>query len=97
MNEWETLYDKLVVQRHKAVEILKGMEVPEAHRKQQSTGIVLSVGEGRPLPDGSLAPLRITPGMEVKFNTFAGVPLDEDVPDVVILREDEILAYRRSN
>lgn len=95
-NEWETLYDKMVVQRHAAETVVKGMVVPDAHQKQQSIGIVLRVGEGRPLPDGSMAPLKVTPGMEVKFNSFSGVPLDDDDPDVIILREDEILAYRRN-
>lgn len=93
-NEWETLYDKLVVQRHAAETVVKGMVVPDAHQKQQSTGVVLRVGDGRPAPDGSLIPLRIKPGMEVKFHSFSGVPLDEDDPDVIILREDEILAYK---
>lgn len=93
--EWSCLYDKLIVRRRPANEVVGSVVVPEAHRKAQNVGTVVATGDGR-LVAGSadLKPLTIVPGMEVLFSAFAGVPLEGDDPDLVILREDEILAYK---
>lgn len=92
------LYDKVLVRRHAAAVEIAGLAVPEAAQKDQNSGTVVQVGAGRPTPGGDLAPLTVQPGMEVLFSQFAGTQLEgvgvED-DDLLILREDEILAYRR--
>lgn len=95
MAGWTTLYDKIIVRRNPAPVEIAGIEVPEAHREKQNVGTVESVGRGRPGPSG-IVPLTLIPGDEVLFSKFAGVPLEGADPDLLILREDEILAYRRS-
>ncbi len=94
--EWMCLHDKLIVRRAAAKEeFAPGIVAPEAHRKAQNVGTVVATGTGR-LVAGSLMalPLTIQPGMVVLFSAFAGVPLEGDDPDLVILREDEILAFK---
>ncbi len=96
MTAWNTLYDKIIVRRHDADKVLKGIAVAEMHEKQKNTGIVVSVGGGR-LASGSFAtlhPLTIQREMEVLFHEHSGVPLDSDDDSLIILREDEVLAYR---
>lgn len=88
---WEPLYDKVLVRRDPAPEEISGLAVPDAHRKQQNTGTVLRVGNGRWI-DGNLYPLTVWAGCRVLFSRFAGVELEND-ENVIILREDEILAY----
>lgn len=95
MNDWTPLYDKLIVRRHPAATHLAGLEVPEAHREKQNIGTVLKAGPGRFVQSVVLAPLTIAEGDEVLFNKFAGVTLEGDDPDLLVLREDEILAYRK--
>jgi chaperonin GroES len=92
---WKTLYDKIIVRRAPAATHLAGFEVPEAHREKQNIGTVVTVGAGRFTSSGELVPLVVAAGDEVLFNKFAGVPLEGEDPDLLVLREDEILAYRR--
>lgn len=93
---WLTLYDKIIVRRRPAPVQIAGFEVPEAHREKQNVGTVESIGRGRPGPSG-IQPLTVQTGDEVLFSKFAGVPLEGEDPDLLILREDEVLAYRRSD
>ena len=94
---WNALYDKLIVRRAPAVTHIAGMEVPEAAREKQNVGTVVKTGAGRIVSGsfGSLQKLTVKEGDEVLFNKYAGHPLEGDDPDLVVLREDEILAYRR--
>jgi co-chaperonin GroES (HSP10) len=107
LNDWQPLYDKLIVRRHPAPTHLAGLEVPEAHREKQNVGTVVKAGIGRHTPPyvvndtgyvnevRFVTQLLINVGDEVLFNKFAGVQLEEDDPNLVVLREDEILAYRK--
>lgn len=91
---WTPLYDKVVVRRYEAPTEVKGLAVPEAHRKAQHIGYVLKVGNGRWI-NGILYPLTVQVGDTVLFSKFGGVELEDEEPDLLILREDEILAWRR--
>lgn len=94
--DWQCLYDKLLVKREAAKESYDKdglLAVADKHKKEQNVGQVVKAGAGRWV-DGILIPLTIRPGMTVLFSKFAGVPLEDADPDLVILREDEVLAYR---
>lgn len=95
MSDWNTLYDKIIVERHAADKMVRGLAVAETHERRKNTGTVLSVGSGRLIPGNTYTvPLIVIPGHEVLFHEHAGVPLEPDNDDIIILREDEILAYR---
>ena len=90
---WNPLYDKLIVRRHKPKSTYDDdgkIKVAETHQQQQNKGVVLAVGGGR-IGGGGLI---VEVGMEVLFGQHGGVDLDEG-EDLVMLREDELLAYRR--
>lgn len=95
MSDWNVLYDKVLVRRDEAAAEKGGLAVPEKHQRQQSSGIIVEVGQGRPNGNGGLTPLLVRAGDRVKFTAFSGVPLDEDDETLVLLREDELLAYQR--
>jgi len=91
--DWTPIYDKLIVRRDPPeAETGGGLAVPDAHQKQQHIGTVLKTGQGRWV-DGLLLPLTIAPGMRVLFSKFAGTELSSSDPDLIVLREDEILAW----
>ena len=95
MTDWNTLYDKLIVRRHDADTVVKGIEVAPAHERKKNTGTVEKVGNGRLVPGMSYPiPLTVAVGHEVLFHEHSGVNLDPDDESVIILREDEILAFR---
>jgi chaperonin GroES len=94
--DWNCLYDKLIVKREAAKESYDKdglLAVADAHKQEQNAGVVIKAGDGRWV-DGILLPLTIKPGMTVMFSKFAGVPLESEGPDLLILREDEVLVFR---
>lgn len=90
--DWQPLYEKMIVRRDPPEKEVGGLAVPDAHQKQQNIGTVLLTGQGRWV-DGILLPLTVQPGMRVLFSKFSGTELAGADPDLIVLREDEILAY----
>jgi chaperonin GroES len=92
--DWEPLYDKIIVRRDRAAEVLKGLAVPDTAQKDQNSGTVLKVGIGRlDTTSSRVTKLLVRPGYRVLFGRFSGTPLDPDDPDTIVLREDELLAF----
>lgn len=95
--EWTPLYDKLVVKRAPAIDQIKGLAVPDQHQQNQNVGTVVAIGDGRWV-QGMMVPLTVQIGDVVVFSKFAGVELEQgDERDLVVLREDEILAIRKQD
>jgi co-chaperonin GroES (HSP10) len=89
---WNPLYDKLIVRRHKPKEAHDEegkIQVADAYQQKQNQGIVVKAGSGRLGGE----PLTVQEGMEVLFGQHGGQDLDES-EDLVMLREDELLAWR---
>jgi len=95
VTDWNTLYDKIVVQRHAPDKAIAGIDVAPAHETLKNKGIILKVGTGRLVPGLSYPiPLVVQVGQEVLFHEHAGINLEPDDDSIIILREDEILAFR---
>lgn len=93
--DWKPLYDKMIVRRDPPeAEYAPGLVVADAHKQQQNVGTVVEVGAGRWI-DGILLPMTIQPGHRVLFSKFAGHELLGGDRDLIVLREDEILAYAK--
>jgi len=87
------LGDKVVVRRLEAEEITAGgIVLPEQARERPKQGRVLSVGDGRLLPDGTRVDLGVKEGDRVLFNSYAGAEVKVRDEELLIMREDEILA-----
>lgn len=94
MTDWKPLYDKIIVRRDPPPAVIGTLAVPDAAQQDQNAGTVLEVGIGRLDPGSSrVTNLLVHPGYRVLFGKFSGIALDPDVPDVIVLREDELLAY----
>jgi len=95
--DWEPLYDKVIVRRHKPKETYDAsgtIAVAEQHQKAQNSGEVVAVGSGRlNLQYGTTIPLKVIVGHEVLFGKHSGIDMEDD-PGLVMLREDEILGLR---
>jgi chaperonin GroES len=89
----EPLGDKVVIKRLEPDEkTAGGIVLPDAARDKPQQGRVLSVGDGRRLPNGERVPHQIREGDRVVFNRFAGTEVVVDNDEVLIVCEDEILA-----
>jgi chaperonin GroES len=91
MTEYEVLYDKLLVERLPEEEERDGLTIPDKYREKQSIGTVLETGEGR-ITNNGIMPLTIRPDDVILFNKFSGAELPDEKRDLLILREDEVLA-----
>ena len=86
------IQDRVVVKRSKAEEKTEsGLYIPEDAQKKLVEGIVLAVGNGKMLEDGTVRRLDVKEGDRVLFGKYTGTEVKIDGEDQLILREDEIL------
>lgn len=90
------LGDKLVVKRLESAEkTAGGILLPDAARDQPQQGRVLSVGDGRLLPDGTRSPLEVNEGDRVVFSNYSGAEVTIDDEKFLILNSEDVLAIVR--
>lgn len=90
----EPLHDRVVVRReadeaepHEESYIAE----PENTKEAPSEGLVIWVGTGKLLENGTVIPVKVKPSDRVLFGKFAGQDVKIGDTEYVILREDEIL------
>ena len=89
----EPLGDKIVVKRLEAEDKTSGgILLPSAAQDKPSQGRVLSVGDGKQLPDGTRSPHQVQEGDRVFFGRYAGSEIIVDDEELLIMSEDEIIA-----
>lgn len=89
----EPIGDKVVVKRLDAQDKTSGgIVLPDTAREKPREGRVLSVGEGRRLPNGDRALHQVSEGDRVLFSSYAGMEIMVDNEELLIMSEEEILA-----
>ena len=89
----EPIGDKVVIKRLEASETTSGgIVLPDAAKEKPQEGKVLSVGDGRLLPDGTRAAHQVSEGDRVLFTSYAGNELIVDKEELLVMSEDDILA-----
>jgi chaperonin GroES len=89
----EPVGDKVVIKRLDAEEkTAGGIVLPDAARERPREGRVLSVGDGRMLPNGSRATPQVKEGDRIVFSQWSGTEVEVDGQQLLILGEDDILA-----
>jgi chaperonin GroES len=87
------LNDRLLVRRLEEKEAAKGgIIIPDTAKEKPQQGEVLAIGNGKLLENGSKVPLDIKVGEKILFGKYSGTEVKIDGEDVLILREDEVLA-----
>ena len=87
------LDDRVVVRPTEAEEVTAGgIVLPDSAREKPQRGIVIAVGIGRLLDNGTRGELSVVVGDEVIYGKFGGADIEVDGQEVKILREVEILA-----
>ena len=86
------LHDRVVVRRIEEKESIKGgIIIPDSAKEKQQEGEVIAVGSGK-REKGELIPLDVKPGDRVLFGKYSGTEIKIDNEELLILREEEILA-----
>jgi chaperonin GroES len=87
------LHDRLVVRRIEEKETAKGgIIIPDTAKEKPQEGEVLAVGNGKVLENGTKLALDVKVGDKILFGKYSGTDIKIDGEDVLILREDEVLA-----
>lgn len=86
------LNDRVLVQRLESEEkTASGIFIPETAKEKPLEGIVRAVGGFRD-DEGNITPLAVSEGDKVLFGKYSGTELTYQGEELLILREEEILA-----
>ncbi len=87
------LGDKVVVKRLEAAETTSGgIVLPDSARERPQQGRVLSVGDGKQLPDGERAAHQVSEGDRILFSAWSGTEVEVNGDELLIMSEEDILA-----
>ena len=89
----EPLDDRIVVEPLEAEKMTRGgIVLPDTAKDKPTRGKVVSVGDGRLLDNGQRSPLQVKVGDHVLFSSYAGDTFKLGTRELLLLREDDILA-----
>lgn len=87
------LHDRVVIKRsdpeHKSA---GGILIPDSAGEKPERGEVIAVGPGRRNDKGDFISLSVKPGQLVLFGKYSGQTIKVDGQEVLVIREDEVLA-----
>ena len=87
------LHDRVVIKRTEEERTTaSGIVIPDSATEKPSRGEVLAVGNGKITDSGDVKALDVKVGDQVLFGKFAGTEVKIDGEDLIIMREDDIMA-----
>ena len=87
------LNDFVLVRRVEAAQTTKGgIVLPDTAKEKPKEGIILALGDGKLLDNGERQAFQVKPEDRVLFTSYAGTEIQIDGEDLLLLREEEILA-----
>lgn len=87
------LHDRVLLQRIESEEKTKGgIIIPDTAKEKPLEGKVIAVGNGRILDDGKIREMNVKKGDKVLFGKYSGTEVKIDGEEMIIVREDDILA-----
>ena len=87
------LHDRLIVKRSEPeLKTASGIVIPDSAGEKPEQGDVLAVGPGKRNDKGDFVALNVKPGDRVLFGKYAGQSVKVDGEDLLVIREDDVLA-----
>jgi chaperonin GroES len=87
------LHDRVVVRRtEEERKSPGGIVIPDTATEKPIRGKVVAVGKGKILESGEVRPLDLKVGDEVLFGKYSGTEIKVDGDDVLVMREDDVMA-----
>ena len=87
------LNDRIVVKRMEEEEkTAGGIIIPDTAKEKPIQGEIVAAGLGKLMDDGSRRPLDVKVGDRVLFGKYAGTDIKVGNEELLIMREDDILA-----
>ncbi len=89
----QPLGDRVVLQRDESEGTTTGgIVLPETAKDKPARGKVVSIGDGKLMDDGSRSELQVKVGDRVIFSSYAGETFKVEDEELLLMREDDILA-----
>ena len=89
----QPLGDRVVVEREDAeTTTAGGIVLPDSAQGKPARGVIVSVGDGKLLDDGTRSTLQVKKGDRVIFSSYSGENFKVGDDELLLMREDEILA-----
>ena len=87
------LHDRVVIKRLEEERTSPGgIVIPDTATEKPIKGEVLAVGNGKIQESGDVRPLDVKVGDKVLFGKYSGTEVKIDGDEVVVMREDDIMA-----
>jgi len=87
------LHDRVIVRRKEEERTSPGgIVIPDSATEKPIRGEVIAVGNGKLLENGDVRPLDVHVGDEVLFGKYSGTEVKVAGEDLVVMREDDIMA-----
>jgi len=87
------LSDRVVIRGVDSEAVTKGgIVIPDAAAEKADQGTVLAVGPGKRNDNGQLSPIDVDINDRVLFGKFAGQTVKVDGEELLVLKEEDILA-----
>ncbi len=87
------LHDRVIVKRVEEEDKSPGgIVLPDAAKEKPIRGEVLAVGNGKLLDNGEIRPVGLEVGDIVLFGKYGGTEVKLDGEDLLVMREDDIMA-----
>ena len=91
------LHDRVVVKRMDEERTSAGgIVIPDSATEKPSKGEILAVGNGKILDNGEIRGLDVKTGDMVLFGKYSGTEVKVDGEDLLVMREDDIMAVIES-
>lgn len=87
------LHDRILVERVDPETVSAGgILIPDQAAERPTQGIVIAVGKGRVMDDGSVRPVDLKPGDRILFGKYTGSEAKFEGKDFVVMREEDVMA-----
>jgi chaperonin GroES len=87
------LHDQVLVRRQESThKTASGIVIPDTASEKPDQGEVIAAGPGEILKDGRVRPPDVKVGDKVLFGKYAGQPVKIGVEDLIVMREEDIIA-----
>jgi chaperonin GroES len=87
------LHDRVIVKRLDEVRTSPGgIVIPDTAAEKPIQGKIVAVGKGKILEDGKVRPLDIKVGDKILFGKYSGTEVKVDGEDLLVMREEDVMA-----
>ena len=87
------LHDRVIIKRLEEEKMSAGgIVIPDSAAEKPIRGEVIAAGTGKILEDGKVRPIAVKAGDKVLFGKYSGTEVKIDGEELLVMREEDLLA-----